>query len=186
MNNNLYEVSKGPENLKFHKTLYVIFEILKYLNIIVVALALILAVSISNTFFIVVALFAGSWLLAWWVGSKFYNFYDYCYVDGSVRIIKVIHNRTRRLVINFDAKNINSYGLVDGETYAKYIKDKSVKKLYASPDGLTIEDIAVYLTSNGIDYLLLIKYDETFMATLMRNTGVRKLDKSFIEKVKNS
>lgn len=186
MNYNLYEVSVGPKNEKTQKTFFVIFSILKYLNLAIIGLSLVLAISLNNLFYVIAVIFILSYLLCMFFSKKFYNFYDYSFVGGSVRIIKVVNNKIRRLTTDFDARNIISLGNLFGETYDKYIKDKNVKKLFASPNPLTENDIAIYFNKNGNDFLLLIEYDEQLIAAITKSIGAKKLDKSFIEKIKNS
>ena len=185
MNNNLYEFSKGPTNLKFHKTMYVIFSVLKYLNLTVIAFALVIGFSLNNVGYFFAVLFLASYLLSWYVARFFYNYYDYSYVDGSIRVIKVQHNKTRKLVVNFDAKNIVAIGKVFGETFEKHHKNKAVKKYYACADNATESDIRIYFSENGVNSLLIMPYDELFISVLVRYTGVRKLDKDFTETKQN-
>ena len=186
MNYNLYEISVSPKNDKFQKTLYIIFTILKYLNLTVIGVSLVLTVSLFTYFIVVALIFVVSYLICLYFSSKFYNYYDYSFVGGSIRIIKVVNNKMRRLTIDFDAKNIISIGNVFGETYNKYYKDKSVKNLFASPNAFTEDDIVIYFNKSGKDYLLFLQYDEGFMTVITKYIGTKKLDKDFIEKIKNS
>ena len=186
MNYNLYEFSKGPEKLKFHKTMYAIFSTLKYVNLAIIIIALIIAFSINNTGYFIAVLFLLSYILSWYVAKLFYNYYDYSFVEGSIRVIKVEHNKTRRLVVNFDAKNIISYGKVFGETFEKYNKNKTVKKYYACVDNATDNDLCIAFSNNGVDNLLIMPYDEGFLSVLIRYTGNRKLDKDFLESLKTN
>jgi hypothetical protein len=187
MNKNLYEFSKGPEKEKFHKVMHIIFKILQYLNLAIVGVSLVFAFSVTNVGYFFAVVFALSAILAWFVSTKFYNFYDYSYVEGSIRVIKVLNNQTRRLVVNFDAKNIISYGNIFGETYEKRYNDKSVKKHYASPISLGENDLAILYSENGTYNLLLMPYDENFVAVLSWATGKTKMDKEFKEKlIKNA
>lgn len=185
MRNNLYEISVAPKNPGQQKTFLLIFNILKYLNLAVIGVCLVIAFSIYNLFYIVALLFVLSYILCLRISRMFYNFYDYTFVDGSIRIIKVVNNKMRRLVIKFDAKDIISVGNLFGETYNKRIKDKTVKNLFASPNPLTENDIAIYLSSGGKEYLLMLEYDEFFIVNVLRSSGINKLDKDFADKIKS-
>ena len=186
MNNNLYEFSKGPSNLIFHKVFYYLFTILKLISTCGIAFSLVLAFSIDNNWYIVALIFVLSLIITWLSTKYFYNYYDYTYVSGSVRIVKIVNNKYRRLVTDFDAKNIISFGKVFGSTYNKYADDKSVKKYYASPDAITENDICIYYYENGEKALLFMPKDDRFLYVLSRYTGNRKIDEDFLKTIKNN
>ncbi|MBO5713272.1 MAG: hypothetical protein J6R88_03640 [Clostridia bacterium] len=186
MNYNLYEFSKGPTNIKFHKLVYGMLTAFNYATILFLAVSLVIAISMDNWAYVSVAVFLGAYFLTKYILKHFYNFYDYTFVSGSVRIIKVENNKRRRLLSNFDAKNMVSLGKVGGETYTKYVSNKQITKIVACPDGVCDDDIAIYYSENGENKLLIIPFDEMFLAVLTRYTGNRKIDKDFLETLKSN
>ena len=117
--------------------------------------------------------------------NKFYNFYDYNFVDGSFRILKVVNNKYRRMVAVFDKSAVQGIGLINGETYNGCIKNSSVKKLYGfNKRDKDDSEIVVLLNINNASILLFLKYNEKFISYLLRSVGVAKFDKSFIEMLK--
>ena len=117
--------------------------------------------------------------------NKYYNFFDYNYVDNSFRILKVVNNKYRRMVAVFDKSAVHGIGLINGETHNNSIKNSNVKKLYGfNKRDKDDSEIVVLLNINGSNVLLFLKYNEKFISYMLRSVGIAKFDKSFIEMLK--
>jgi len=157
--NSFYECSVGPLNEKRQKTLFIVVRILKIISIIIFVCMMIFCFmfgSWKNLLFYGIATIIPVVCL-FFLQRYFYNFYDYIFVDGSIRIIKVTNNIKRKAVLIFDYKNIIKVGLTSGECKIDTNSNK-IKKIYCTPNKLTDDDIYLYVTTNGKSYLLLLQY----------------------------
>ena len=180
-NSSLYEYSVGPKNQTFQKTVMIILKTLRYLNVAGCIFFAILAFAYNTYFIILAAICAVAIIVLFFGGRLFYNFYDIYYVGGSIRVTKVINNAYRRVAATFDTKDVLAVGKIFGETFEKYSKDKSVKRIYASPNRLTESDFCILCYTKFGQSLVYLQYDEKFIGYLLRGAGVKVFDKDFIE-----
>lgn len=176
MRKDLYEFSVGPNNLSRSKTFYVICQIMFILSII----ALVLSMIFMTLILILTSLTSA--IFFFWVKGKFYNFYDYNFVAGSIRIAKVVNNVKRRKCFLCETKDIENIGLVGGDAYLRYEKDKSYKKVFATPNAVTDDFCYIVATVEGVKYLVYLEYDETFISCIFAYTGKKVFEKELIEK----
>ncbi len=186
MNNNMYEFSVAPVNEKFQKICYNIITVFMVLDIIIAIAALLLGLYFIDLFILAIMLGIVA-LVCFFVRKKFFNFYDYIFIDGSIRIIKVVNNTKRKKVLVFDVKDIRSIGIVGGSTYEKFINYKEVKKLYGLAKGEVMDgDYVFNVYLDGTNYLLFLRKNENFLRYIVKMIGTTKLDKDFIEEIKKS
>lgn len=179
-NSSLYEYSVPPKNQTFQKTMMIMLKTFRYLNVAAFVLFFIFALFVNTYFIILAGITAVAAIVLFFGGRLFYNFYDISYVGGSIRIIKVINNAYRRLAVTFETKDILSVGKIFGETFDKYSKDKSVKRIYASASRLTECDFCVLCHTKFGQTLIFMQYDEKFIGYLLRGAGIKVFDKDFI------
>lgn len=180
-NNSLYEYSVAPKNPKLQKTMYLTLKIFRYLNITACIFFFILAFLYNTYYVILAAITAVAAIVLFFGGRLFYNYFDINYVGGSIRITKVINNAYRRVAATFDTKDILAVGKIFGETFEKYSKDKSIKRIYASANRLTESDFCILCYTKFGQTLIYLQYDEKFISYLMRGAGVKVFDKDYIE-----
>lgn len=180
-NNSLYEYSVAPKNQSFQKTIMTILKVLRYLNIVLCILFTVFAFFYSTQFIIFAAMSLITIIVLLFGGRLFYNYYDISYVSGSIRIIKVVNNAYRKMAVTFETKDIITVGRVLSPAFDKYAKDKSVKRIYASPNRLTENDFCVYCSTKYGQTLVYMQYDEKFISYLLRGAGVKVFTKDFIE-----
>ena len=185
MNNNKYfEFNISPKNEPLQRFLNRLLFVLKIVVIIITAIIAYFAFMISNPLWFLAGFTATIAVVLHLIQLRFYNFFDLIYVDGFLSVVKVYGNVRRKTLIRFDCKSIAKIGFAGGETYYQYIKDKQVKKIYTN-DSVTSNDIVLFVDDNE-KRLIFIPYDERFLSNIIKMNGISKLDKSLIEKIKNS
>ena len=186
MNNNMYEFSVPPVNEKFQKMCYNLISVFMVIDIILGVLAFFMGLYFIDLFILAIML-AVIAVVLFFVRKKFYNFYDYIFIDGSIRIIRVVNNVKRKKVLVFDVKDIKSIGMLGGSTHEKFNTNKEVKKLYGMGKGELLEgDYVFNVYIDGTNYLLFLRQNETFLRYIVKMIGITKFDKDFIEKIKKS
>ena len=94
----LYEESILPENLKFKKTLYVIYQILFVINIALAILFSLFGLYDWGILIVGVSFFGVAALLAF-LRNKIYYCVDCIFVSGSTRLIRVVNFKKRKKII---------------------------------------------------------------------------------------
>ena len=178
MNNNKYvEFNVKPKNEKREQIIMNILKVIKFIAIILAFMMFYLAFTFNNYFwilFVSLGLFA---LLLHYFQVKLYSFYDVIFIDGDVTITKVVNNVKRKRILSFTYKNVEMIGKMGGETYLKYLKDKTVKKLYLTDD-ITVNDVCIYINGTT-DYLIIMPYNDRFLASILRFLTKQKFEKTF-------
>jgi hypothetical protein len=101
---------------------------------------------------------------------KFCVDYDYVLVEGSVRISKVVKNRRRFNLIEFDAKKVTKLGLVNSDDFIRVCSDKDLKVLFATSnnDPTDGKDFYYLVTvSNSIKYIVVLECTKKFLLNLL-------------------
>ena len=63
------------------------------------------------------------------IKNKFHVEYDYTFINGNLRIDKIINKLKRKSVITFDTDTIEKIGLFDSETYKNYNMMQGIERL---------------------------------------------------------
>ena len=183
MNNKYFEYAIKPKNENREKTIKNILFALKISFIVLTVVFGYFAFMFSNLMWVLFGVFLTVSLVLNYFQHKFYCFYDLIFVDGDVSVTKVINNVKRRRLLKFSCKKIEKIGFLGGETFNKYIKDKSVKKYYVT-ESLDGGDVCILI--DDVDKkMLLFPYEEYFLVQVLKYAGPNKLEKQFIEKIKN-
>lgn len=183
MNNKYFEYSVKPKNEKREKTIKNILLSIKFIFIILTVIFGYFAFMFSNLMWIIFAVLLTATLILNYFQHKFYCFYDLIFIDGDVSVTKVINNVKRRKLLAFSCKKIEKIGLLGGEAYNKYIKDKSVKKIYVT-ESLTKDDVCMVI-GDFDKKMLLFPYNEYFLIQVLKHAGANKIEKQFVDKIKN-
>lgn len=184
MNNQYFEVNISPENLTKERFLNRLFFTLKLIFLIISGVFAYFAFMFFNILWFLVAFTLTIALVFHFFERKFYNFYDLIFVDGALSIVKVYGNAKRKTITRFDCKSIKKIGLVGGETFYFYIKDKDIKKYYTK-NNLNVNDLTIFIDSTEKS-LLLIPYNEKLLSAIIKIIGAQKLEKGLIDKIKNT
>lgn len=183
MNNKYFEYAIKPKNEKREKTIKDILFAIKIFFIVLTVVFGYFAFMFSNLMWLLFVVFLTVALVLNYFQHKFYCFYDIIFVDGDVSVTKVINNVKRRRLLKFSCKKIEKIGLFGGETFNRYIKDKTVKKVCVTE---TLSDGDVCILIDDTDKkLLLFPYEEYFLVQVLKYAGANKLEKQFVDKIKN-
>ncbi len=179
MESNIYEFSLEPKKPKFQKVMAITLNALSILYLILIFLC------IALWWFEIALIFLIQMILAMLIRNCFYNFYDYTYVDGDFRIFKLVNNKYRKRVAIFDYRNIISVGKMGGETFNNCYKDGVTHRKYAKNRFNAKEsDIVVLIQKADKQILLILECDLKYTSYLIKQAGVKKLDKDFITYIK--
>ncbi len=115
------------------------------------------------------------------IKGKFYNCYDYIFVTGDVRIIKVVNTKRRKKVVVFDCKNVYGVGRYESETYEKIKNSPDVKVLFVPTNKYVIEKPKYYIATvvDGVKYLLVLECTEKFLSYVLSFSSKQVLEKEF-------
>ncbi len=183
MENNFYEFSLQPKNLKFQKFLAILFDVLSIVQMLLLLFIIIFYFVIELTSVMLGIL--ATMVIFMLIRNCFYNFYDYNFYDGEFKFIKLVNNKYRKKVAIFNNKEVISVGKVNGETFKKYFRDGTTRRLYAKNRfDLTDNDIVILFLQNNKYNLIILENDENFTSYVIRSVGVKKLDNDFISYVK--
>ena len=179
MNNRYFEYNVKPKNENKERFIYKILYILKLVFIILSSIAFFIAFMFDNLFWVIFTILLTATLVTWYFQLKFYNFYDFIFVDGNVSVVKIYNNTRRKNLLKFSVKSIVSIGLIGKGNYVKYHNDKNVKKIYAF-NKISSKDL-YFLIDNGEKFLLYLPFDEKFLSGVLRYNTQNKLEKELIQ-----
>ena len=111
--------------------------------------------------------------------TKTYYCIDCIFVSGSTRIIKVINYKRRKKILVFDAKEVETVGKIGSDTFEKIYRTPNVKRVYATPNKYIDNGFYVYLTQNGVKYLVLMECKETYLQHLVSYAGRSVVEKDY-------
>lgn len=177
--NNLYEYSVKPNNEKKESFKMKLFRILKYVTFILTVLTAWFAFLWSNFLWVLAGIFLLLGIVFAYLQSTYLNYYDFSYVEGEFKLVKVKNGLKRKLIVKTSGKFITKIGKVNGETYNRKVGDKSVKKIVAT-DKVNCDDVVFLIENDEVNLLIITKYNEQFMAHVIKNVGVRQLDGDYV------
>lgn len=185
MNNKYFEFSVKPKNESREKAIKNVLFILKIIAILATVVFGYFAFMFSNLMWVFFVILLTVALVLNYFQHKFYNFYDLIFVDGDVSVSKIVNNVKRKPLIKFSAKNVDKIGVLGGQTYNLYVKDKAVKKIFIS-ENLTERDVCFLINATDGKTLLILPYNENLIVQILKYGSTSKLEKGFIDKVKGN
>lgn len=139
-------------------------------------LAIFFILLIPGTLFLILGIFL------WHKKNGVFVEYDYTILTDEIRIAKIINQKDRRRVIDFDISKIERIGKVNSSTYFEYVKDLSVKKLVLTKNKFADKGkdffYLVVNTEKG-KKLLVIECTENFIARVLSISGRFVLEKDY-------
>lgn len=182
MKEEFYETSVGPERLRSQKVFYILYKVLFVIALIIFIGAVYFWLLTADTGFVIImafCLFFGA--ISFVLKRRLYLFYDYTYISGEVRVIKVINGRVRRRVIVFDAKDVKQVGKTTSESFKKLADTKSIRKIVATPNGLnaSAQLYYVYAVINGQETLIVLECEEKLLAFIVSTRGKDIIEKDY-------
>lgn len=116
------------------------------------------------------------------VKPRLYNCYDYIFVSGDVRVIKVVNTKKRKKVISFDSKDVYQVGRYESETYEKHRSMPNVKVIFAPSNRQEVEEKPKYYIAanvDGVKYLVVLECTEKFLRYVLQFAGKPVLEKDY-------
>lgn len=188
MNEVYYEETAFPYDYKKQKPLYVVcrvFLVLFWIVAIFFALATINCIPMGLEGFLfplIVTVWSGlAVAFMYFIKARLYNCYDYIFVTGDVRIIKVVNTKKRKKILIFDSKNVFQVGRYESETFEKHKAAPGTKVIYAPTNKYEADKPKYYIGTvvDGVKYLVVIECTEKFLYYVLQFSGKHVLEKEF-------
>lgn len=183
MRDELYENTAAPQNMKTQKIFYGVYNVLFIICCVIIGLGLLsyfYFVDVKNTipYFILLLFFAIFGATCFFIKRKLLLFYDYTYISGEVRIIKVVNGKFRKKYMIFPCKDIYKVGKVGSDTFEKLYCTPNIKRKIATPNGLGAKNQLYYIAVKyeGENALVVLECQEKFLSYIVDYSG-----KSIIE-----
>ena len=174
----LYEESIEPENLNFKKTISLVFKIVKIIDVVVSVIFLYFALITTDLFCLILGLiFIASAFGFGYLQRRIYYCVDCIFVSGSTRLIKVINYKIRKPILIFDYDKVEIVGKTNGEAFDRLYLDKTVKKVFATPNKYAENSYYVFLKQDGEKYLVIMDCKDGYIKNLIAFTGNRVLER---------
>ena len=174
----LYEESIEPENLNFKKTIFWVLKIVKIIDIVISVIFLYFALMTADLFSLILGLlFIASAFGFGYLQRRVYYCVDCILVSGSTRLIKVINYKIRKTILIFDYDKVETVGKADGEAFERLYLDKTVKKVFATPNKYAENLYYVLLKQDGEKYLVVMDCKDDYIKNLIAFTGSRVLER---------
>ena len=173
----LYEESIIPKNLKLQKTVYIIYTVFEVICIIIAAISLFFMLYFSWSFLIFVIFFALSATLFGFVKRKIYYCVDCTFVTGSTRLVKVVNFKRRKKLLIFEANEVQKIGVFGSDSSQKIYLDKSVKKIYATPNKSAEQLFYIFVYQSGLKYMVIMDCTQNYIDNLTAFTGKQIIEK---------
>lgn len=187
MNDIYYEETAFPQNYNKQKFIYIGCRILTVVASVLAGffLFLILFSPVEGNSW-VLPLLIGVWFILWAVffsllKRRFYNCYDYIFVTGDIRIVKVINTKKRKAMAIFDSRDVFQVGRYESETYDKLSKTPGIKTIFAPTNKSVYDKEKFYLaaTFDGVKHLIVLECTEKFLKHVLMFAGKSILEKEY-------
>ena len=182
MREDFYECSAGPQNEKTQRTFYNIYQALFIVLIIALCITLYFYLIFMDAGFAVISAFILIFgIVIFFVKKKLLCYYDYTYVSGEVRIVKVINCKRRKTKLVFDSKEVFQVGKVGSESYETLKQRPNIKVIMTSPNGFSAENQLFYVATkiNGEDSLIIMECNEKLLSFIVAQRGRSVIEKDY-------
>lgn len=183
MKEEFYECSCAPQNSKTQKVFYVIYNVLFIISCVALAIFLymffLFPKDFGFLFLVVFSIIFG--LTFFFIKRRLMCCYDYTFVSGEVRIVKVISGKTRKRFLIFDCKDVYRLGKVGSDTFEQLIKTPNIKKKMATPNGYVATNQLYYIgvKQGEQNYAVILECDEKFLAFVAEKAGRSVIEKDY-------
>lgn len=179
MKDEFYETSSAPQNLKVQKFFYVLYTIF-FWGSIVISVVFLWFLMLDWGFLILLVFSAGFAVLCYFIRRKTLLYFDYTYISGEVRIVRVINGKFRRRFLVIYCKDIEQVGKVTSNSFERLYENKAYKRRIATPNGLGADNQLYYIAGkvDGERQLIVLECDEQFLAYIVsyRGKGILESD----------
>lgn len=182
MNSSLFECSIEPQNIKKDKILYTIFNVLKYVFIVISCFFGLLALFLANTFWIFTIISVLITLCFLKLQYNYYTFYDYSIISNEIRFSKVINNKNRRFLFSTETSYIEKIGYYDKNLLNSLKKQNKIKRIYLVPKNFNGEKIYILVNKNSQKYFLIASNNNSFTSLLLKKVNTKIIDTQLYNK----
>ena len=181
-----YEESSIARNEKKGKTKYQIFKILSniFLLIGILGIVFIFYVPMDGIFLwlFICAWFFICWFVLFKIKNRFNINYDYTFVSGEVRIVKVFNVSKRKLVVKIQPEDIIQLGDVDNTSFENLRADPNTKFVFcAANDEPTDDKFFMYIFANiNGKTLYVLECREVLLMHILRFVNRTTLESDYV------
>lgn len=182
MREEFYENSASPRSEKTQKVVYTVYNVLFVVSAIALGVFLYLLLLVGDSGFIflsvLTALFAAAIYL---IRRRLLLYYDYTFISGELRIVKVINGKFRKKYLFFDCKDVFLMGKVGSESFEKLYATPGIKKKIATPNGLASDKQLYYVGVNvqGEKYVVVMECEEKMLLFIASYSGKGAVEKDY-------
>lgn len=182
MREEFYENSAAPQNQKGQKILYTVYNIVFYLSVISLVFFLYMFFLFGDNGFLFLCAFPiALGVPVFFIKRKFCTCFDYTFISGEVRIVKVTNGKTRKKFLFFDSRDVYQLGKVGSEAFEKIKATPSIKTKMATPNGYHTQNqlyyVAITLASEKI--IVIMECEEKFLSYIVSYTGKQIIEKGY-------
>lgn len=185
-----YEESSIARNERKGKTKYQIFKILSniFLAIGILGIALIFYVPLDGIVFwlFICAWFFICWFILYRIKNRFNVNYDYTFVSGEVRIVKVFNVNKRRLLVKIQPEDIIQLGDVENTSFENLRADPNTKFVFCAANDEPSEGkffMYIFANTNG-KTLYVLECREVLLMHILRFVKRTALESDYISQDK--
>ncbi len=184
-NSSFLEISIAPNNEEKERNKYFALYILKIVAIALAVISFLGAFLYHIVFCFPFALFVFTAFVISYFQGKTYNFYDYCFVMGSVRINIVQNNKKSKLFVDFDCNKILKAGNVNSAFYLENLSTKQYKEFKATQNELTEYDTVFLVQCAKEVKIVILQFNEQFLAKILGCSLLQNYDKEYLKLISN-
>lgn len=182
MREEFYENSAGPQNERTQKLFYKFYQVMFVLAVVVLVISLYFYLLLGDLGFLI---FVGFGLIfgtiCFFIKRRLMNYYDYTFVSGEIRIVKVVSGKSRKLKLKFDSKDVYQVGKVFSDAYEKLVATPGIKLNVLTPNGLNAKKQLYYIGAkiNGENQITVLECEEKFLSYIVMNRGNSIIEKDY-------
>ena len=182
MREELYENSASPRNEKTQRVAYVVYSTLFVVSVIgfVVFLFGFLIFGDSGMIWLTgtSAIFG---VLLYLIRRRLLTYFDYTFISGELRIVRVINGKSRKKFLVIDCKDVFLMGKVGSESFEKLYATPGIKKKMATPNGFGAEKQLYYIGANvqGEKAMIIMECEEQMLSYIATYAGRNTIEKDY-------
>jgi len=182
MREEFYENSVSPKNEKLQKIIYTIYQVLFVTAVVAFCLFIYLLMFVGDSGFIflsVVTAIFGTTL--YFIKKKLLIYYDYTFISGELRIVKIVNGKHRKKFAVIDCKKVFQLGKVGSESFEKLYSVPGIKKKVATPNGFGAEKQLYYVgvEESGEKTVIIMECEEAMLSYIVAYSGKNVIEKDY-------
>ncbi len=182
MREEFYEYSASPRSEKSQKIIYTVYNVLFIISVIALVIFLFLLMMTGDSGFVFLSCVTVIFGLALYlIRRKMLIYFDYTFIAGEMRIVRVINGKFRRKFLVFECKDVFLLGKVGSDSFEKLYATPQIKKRMATPNGFGAENQLYYV---GVDIageknIVIMECDEKMLSFIAAYAGKNAIEKDY-------